>query len=490
MKILLISFSLLSLSFLDNAAQSGGYEKHFFDKTLRIDYYHTGSAADELITIDQMYRYGKWAGSKTNLLDDFNNGAYYIKVYDQTSRKLVYSKGFDSYFKEYQTTGKAIGGIQKTFHETALIPAPKNKIIFEIEKRDKRSALQKIFSAEIDPADYGIIEETISDNLAIVYNSISGGEPAVCVDVAVIGEGYAAAEKEKFESDLKKFSDLLLGSQPYKSFKDNFNIYGIYKPSEESGTDIPGAGIFKNTILNTTFYSLGSERYLLTEDNKSLRDLAALVPYDAIFIMVNHQRYGGGGIYNFYCTFTTDNQFSGYVFLHEFGHSFSGLADEYYTSDVAYNEFYPEGVEPVEPNITRETIKERVKWKHLIDGETETPTNWNKSEYDQIDAAWQMERRTLNEKISELKKQNASAEKIASLENEYNKKDKLHSERVNEFFTTNRHWGRVGVFEGAGYASEGIYRPMLDCLMFSKGAADLCRVCKEHAIKVIKNYIE
>ena len=150
---------------------------------------------------------------------------------------------------------------------------------------------------------------------------------------------------------------------------------------------------------------MGSERYILTEDNKAVRDLAAHVPYDAIYIMVNHARYGGGGIYNFFCTFTTDNQFRDYLFLHEFGHSFSGLADEYYTSDVQYNDFYPVGLEPLEPNITALSDPQNIKWKEFETPGIEIPSNWEKAKYDSMDYKWQAERRELNKKIAELKRE-------------------------------------------------------------------------------------
>ena len=185
--------------------------------------------------------------------------------------------------------------------------------------------------------------------------------------------------------------------------------------------------------MSTTFYSLGSERYVLTEDNKAVHDLAALVPYDAIYIMCNSPRYGGGGIYNFYCTFVSDNQFSDYIFLHEFGHSFSGLADEYYTSDVAYNDFYPKDLEPVEPNITRLLDKNNLKWKSLITPGIEIPTPWEKEDYDKMDYAWQKERRAMNNHIAELKRNMAPQKEIEAAQNEYNTKDKIHSDEVDKY---------------------------------------------------------
>ncbi len=269
-----------------------------------------------------------------------------------------------------------------------------------------------------------------------------------------------------------------------------FNIYGVFKASEESGVDEPTHGVFKNTALSCTFNSLGSERYLLTEDNKALRKIAAQVPYDAIFIMVNHNRYGGGGIYNLYCTFTSDNQWTDYLLLHEFGHSFAGLADEYYTSDVAYNDFYPRGVEPVEPNITALLDPGNVKWKNFLTPGIKIPTPWKKSEYDSLDMHWQAHRRTLNGKIAETKRNNNDPDSADNLQNEYNKLDSLHTLEMAKWLKSSKYLGKVGAFEGAGYASKGLYRPMLDCIMFSKGKKPYCKVCEAAIIRMIKYYSE
>ena len=463
---------------------------YFTDRTMRVDYYHTGNSNSELLTIDHIYTYGTWAGSLSNLIDNFNNGAYYYKIYDDKSGSLIYSKGFDSYFKEYQTSDDAMNGISKTFQETALIPAPKNKIKFTIWKRDSKNILNQVYSTIIDPADIYISTEAVDSRGVTVYKSFFSGDPHTKVDVVILGEGYTQDEKAKFEKDLKHFTELFIGQEPYRSLKDKFNIYGVYKASVDSGCDNPGAGIYKNTLFGTTYYSLGSERYILTEDNKTLRDIAANVPYDAIYIMINESRYGGGGIYNFYCTFITDNQFSDYIFLHEFGHSFSGLADEYYTSDVAYNDFYPKNVEPVEPNITRLLDKENLKWKNLITPGIEIPTPWEKTEYDKFDLAWQKVRRELNQKIAVLQRDRAPEKEIDSLKNKYNQLDKQHSEEVDQFLHKSKYWGKVGAFEGAGYSSEGMYRPMLDCIMFSKGTKPFCKVCEEHIKEVIKYYTD
>jgi hypothetical protein len=484
MKFIILSIILLPLLTM---AQNKKFEDYFIDKTMRVDYHHTGDAVSELITIDKMYQQGIWAGSIINLIDNFNNGAYYYKVYDAASGQLIYSKGFDSYFKEYQLSDEAINGLKKAYHETALIPYPKNKVRFAVEKRDKQNKLNEVFSAEIDPDDFYIIREPILDKSVKVYKEIDNGDPHTKVDVVILGEGYTEQEISKFEKDLKRYASLLVSHEPFKSHKNSFNVYGVLKPSEESGTDEPGAGIYKNTAINSTFYSLGSERYLLTEDNKTMRDLAAHVPYDAIFIMVNTPRYGGGGIYNFFCTFVSDNQFSDYVFLHEFGHSFGGLADEYYTSDVAYNEFYPKGVEPVEPNITY-LPDGNLKWNKFVSEGIEIPTPWEKEDYDKMDMSWQAKRRDMNTKIAEMKRNKAPQTEIDKLQEEYNKADREHSAEVDRYLKSSKYWEKTGAFEGAGYSAKDMYRPELDCLMFSKGTKPFCTVCEKHVEEVIKFY--
>ena len=377
---------LIILVFTIGAFAQGNpkFDDYFLDETLRIDYYHIGDAKTEVITIDKLHRYGIWAGSLNNLIDDFNNGSYYLKIYDSNSGKLIYSKGFDTFFGEYASSDNGINGIRKSYHETAIIPFPINKITFALEKRDDKNELKELFKTEIDPNSIYIIKDKISDENVEVIKPVYNGNPHNKVDIVILAEGYVKSEKEKFEKDLNRFVDYFFEQEPYKSQQSNFNIYGVFKPSEESGTDLPGADIFVNTVLNTTFWSLGSERYLMTEDNKTMRNLAAFVPYDAIYIQVNHSRYGGGGIYNQFCTYTTDNQFAKYLFTHEFGHSFSGLADEYYTSDVAYNDFFKPTIEPVEPNITALLDPQNVKWKKYLTKGIEIPTPWEKKEFDCI----------------------------------------------------------------------------------------------------------
>ena len=490
MKIVKILFVVLIINQFSFSQKVVNFDEYFSDQTMRIDYFHVGNATSEFITLDQIYDYGIWAGSLKNLIDNFNNGKYYFKVYDDSTNTLIYSKGFDSYFGEYQTSDDAHKGVQKAYSESAIIPSPKNKIRFVVEKRDDKNMLNVIYSSVIDPNDVKIIKESITDNSIHIFDDKDNGDPHKKVDIAIIGEGYQAYEKNKFARDLKSFTETFFKMEPYKSNKSKFNFHGVFKPSQESGTDEPRANIFKNTVLSTTFNSLGSERYLLTEDNKALRNVAAVVPYDAIVIMVNHSRYGGGGIYNSFCTFTTDNQWSDYLFLHEFGHSFAGLADEYYTSDVSYNNFYKPTVEPVEPNITALLDKSKLKWVADKTPGIQIPTPWEKNEFDSIDYKWQAERRALNSRIAELKRFKSSPTEIRKAEDDYAYKDKEHSTLIDRFLKSSQFYGKVGAFEGAGYQPKGLYRPMIDCIMFSKGKKPYCVVCNKAIVRIINYYSE
>lgn len=482
------NFAIVLLLFIGTA--HADFDEHFADKTLRIDYHHTGDANTEIVSIDRIYEYGMWAGSLKNLVDDLNYGAYFHKIYDAASGELIYSRGFDSYFKEYQTSSQGQNGVIKAFHESAIIPLPKTKIIFALDKRQKEGNVKEIFRAEIDPADVMIIRGEGPDPSVRVVKSLYNGDPHVKADIAIIAEGYTSEDEQKFLKDLKRFTDTFFKQDPCKSHKKLFNIYGVLKPSLQSGIDEPRHGSFRHSAVSATFNSMGSERYILTEDNKALRDIARHVPYDALYIMINHHRYGGGGIYNFYCTFTTDNQWSEYLMVHEFGHSFFGLADEYYTSDVAYEDFYPPGYEPAEPNITAALDPDNIKWKHLLADNIEVPTPWEKADYDEMALQWRELRKELNDRVAELRRNGAPEAEVKAAEEEYNRRDLEHAMKAHKYLAASKYAGKVGVFEGAGYATKGMYRPMMDCIMFTKAQKRFCTVCEDAMIRIITWYSE
>ncbi|MBP7461628.1 MAG: peptidase M64 [Candidatus Delongbacteria bacterium] len=466
------------------------FEDYFIDKTMRIDYLHIGHAEMELIVIDRIYQSGIWAGSRTNLIDQFNNGRYYTKVYGQSDGELIYSRGNDSYFGEYKLSDDGLKKTVKSYHESVLIPSPKSPVRLVIEHRKKDNTLETIFETVIDPSDWRIIREEPGDPAVIVEKVVEHGDPHTTLDLVILGEGYTTRQTEKFRRDLRRAADILLAAEPYHSYQQDLNIFGVLKPSRESGCDEPEAAIYKSTSLGATFNSLGSERYLLTEDNRSMRDIAGHVPYDAVIIMVNHSRYGGGGIYNSFCTFTSDNQWCDYILVHELGHSFAGLADEYYTSSTAYNDFYPRGIEPVEPNITALLDPTRMKWKDLLSPGIQLPTPWEKQEFDHSDSLWQIKRAAMNEAIRQLKLNRADQALIDSAIAEYDRTDWERGLQTQAYLKNCKAFGQVGAFEGAGYCSEGLYRPMIDCIMFSKGKKPYCQVCQHAVLKTIRHYLE
>ena len=480
----LLFFTVIMLSLSCQREQVSSFDTYFTNQTLRIDYFHTGDAKSETVETSQMYKYEIWGGSLVNLVDQLNYGAYYHKIYDQETGELIYSKGFDSYFKEYQVSTPAIEGKVKQFHETAIVPFPKSKIIFVLEKRDKAGKLSEVFRQEINPDD---AQKNPVDADVKVYTSLNNGDSHVRADIAIIGEGYTLEENQKFQEDLKRFTEVFFQAEPCKSHKNLFNIRGVLKSSADSGIDEPRAGIDKNTAVSATFNSMGSERYVLTEDNKSLRDIAGHVPYDALYIMVNHSRYGGGGIYNFYCVYTSDNINSDYLMVHEFGHSFFGLADEYYTSSTAYNDFYSPDYEPAEANITALKNPTNVKWKHLLSSNIEVPTPWKKNAFDSMDLNWQKNRSQLNTEIATLQKNGGSVEDVAKAKATYDQTSTQRDKEVQHYLESSEFAGKVGAFEGAGYASTGLYRPSINCIMFTR-TNYFCPVCQEAMVKVIDSY--
>lgn len=465
------------------------FDAYFVDRTLRVDYEHVGNATDEVFVLDRLVEQGAWAGSRVHLVDPFDNGRCVAKVYDLATGTLLFSRGFDSYFGEYRTTEEASGGVRRAYHESVLVPMPKAKARFALELRRADRRLEEAWSVEIDPASWRIVRERPDPSVLVMPAHVSG-DPHARLDVAILGEGYTLAEVGKFRADLDRFTAILLGAEPYARVRDRINVYGVLKPSDESGIDEPSHGSYKRTALGATFDSLGSERYVLTEDNRALRAVAAAVPYDALYIMVNSARYGGGGIYGLYATFTTDNQWHRYIFLHEFGHSFGGLADEYYTSSTAYNAFYPPGVEPTEPNITALLDPNRVKWGHLLTPGVPVPTPWEKAGYDARDMAYQKLRQELNEKIATARRAGAPAAEVAKLVEESERLSREHAQKMDAYLAGSSFVAVVGVFEGAGYSARGLYRPMLDCLMFSKGDKPLCKVCQAAVERRIDHFTE
>ena len=463
------------------------FDDYFVDKAMRVDLYQVGDGKDEIITIDHLYQEGVWPESRKHLLDPFGYGRYTVKLYDVASNRLIYSRGFDGMFGEYKTTTPALNGIKRVFKRSVRVPYPKQPVLFVIEMRDKKNLLHPLFNETIDPGDYHIIKETTAAG-DFVYEAQKIGDPHELVDLVFIAEGYLAEDRDKFKADVDRFVSYLFAIDPYKSARDRFNINGIFRPSSERAMDEPRQGVFKKTNLNASFNAFDLDRYMLIEEGHRLREIAAQAPYDAIVVLVNSKRYGGGGIYNDYCVTTVDHASSKHVFLHEFGHSFAGLADEYYLSDVAYNDFYPKGVEPLEPNITALLNPAQVKWKDLLSPGLAVPTDWGKEKIEALQMELQKNRQAQAGEIEKAKQKGLPEAKIKKIEEKYKEAGKAIVKRIEDVRKEYSYLdGKVGVFEGAGYAAKGLYRPMVYCLMIFNPKDEFCLVC-QRAIALMIDY--
>ena len=404
------------------------FDDYFVAKTLRIDYLLTGDNKSETACFVQMKEEPFWGGPQKNLTDPFGYGSYRYAAYDSATGKLLFSRGFSSLFQEWKGTAEA-KKMKRAWPMTAVMPFPKNTIRFVIEKRShETNQFEELFERFINPTDYFISRESV--NTCKYIKIRDSGDPQHHVDVAFLAEGYTATEMDKFLTDAKRISDYFMSVEPYASHSGSFNFYAVESPSEESGVTIPGKDIYVNTNIHSSFYTFDMDRYLTTSDTRSVYDIAANVPYDVIFVLVNSKRYGGGGFYNHYGQSTVDHALSNIVALHEFGHEFAGLADEYYTSEITYSDYYNLRFEPWEPNITT-NVDFGSKWKKMILPETPVPTP---------------------------------------------REDKFKSV--------------TGMFEGGGYLSKGIYSPVMDCRMKSNEAPLFCPVCQDAIRKMILFYSE
>jgi len=402
------------------------YEDYFTDNTLRLDFYHTGNKTTETLSFEKLVEEGEWSGQKNNLIDKFGYGNYFLKVFDNSTKTLIFSRGFSTLYQEWQTTEEAKNTL-RSFSGSVLMPYPKEKIIVEIYKRDRRNNFEKKFEREVDPKDYFIVKEKIKsfNNFKVHYS----GDPFSKLDIVFIPEGYTKDEMNKFHYDCKRFTGFLFDYTPFKENKDKIDIWGIEALSNESGTDVPGKNVWKNTLLNSHFYTFDSERYLMTTDYFTVRDVAANAPYDQIFLMVNTSTYGGGGVYNFYSMTCVDNKVANQVFVHEFAHGLAGLADEY-GNDPTYQDMYPPDIEPWEPNLTT-LVNFESKWKYLIETGTPIPTP-----------------------------------------------------------PDDKYKNKIGVFEGGGYVAKGVFRPTYNSIMNSFKSNEFNQVCINVLQKIINYYSE
>jgi hypothetical protein len=322
----------------------------------------------------------------------------------------------------------------------------------------------------VNPADPGIDRSAPSSQFK-VWPVMKNGEPKDKVDLLLMGDGYTAAEMEKWHNDARRMAEMLFAASPFKEHRNDFNVWAVDTPSEESGVARQSDGIYRRSPLRAAYDAFGSERYVLSFDNKRLREAAAAAPYEFIEIIVNDKKYGGGGIFNLYATVASDNAFTPYIFVHEFGHHFAGLADEYFTSDVAYSSS-AERLEPWEPNATADPRAS--KWKDLIAAGTPLPTPWAQDEF------------VKSQKETQARRREIRAKKLP--EQEMESLFRQEREQTTKLLEQGGFAGKVGAFEGALYEARGYYRPQTDCIMFTRDTVGFCAVCRRAIERVIALY--
>lgn len=440
-------------------------------QTMRLDYYHTGNSSQELFSIDRIVIEPlPWPGDMSKAIDDTNLGKYFFEVIDQKTKRVLYSRGFASIYGEWETTDEA-KAMMRTFSESLRFPAPDAPIDIILKKRDAKNKWTNIWKIQVDPNDT-FIDRSKTPAPARLIAIQKMGEPATKVDFLIVGDGYTAREAKKFEADARRLTEVLFATSPFKEHRSDFNVWALCPPATQSGISRPSTGVYHDSPVGATYDAFGSERYVLTFENRALRKVAQFAPYEFIEILANNRTYGGGGIFNLYSTVAADNAFANYVFVHEFGHHFAGLADEYYTSAVAYAPA-TDRVEPWEPNATALLDPSRFKWKDLVLPDTPIPTPWNKE-------AFEVYSREIQKRRAEIRKQKLPESVMEALFREELKHEQ-------EMFAQEKYAGRLGAFEGAMYEAKGYYRPEIDCIMFSR-TNHFCAVCRRAIERIINLY--
>lgn len=417
---------LMMLASLRLFAQSD-IAKPAAQQALRLDLAFAGDYKETNVYLDNLSVEPYWSGSPNSNIDKLGFGVYRISVADKESGTEIYTNGFCSLFQEWQTTAEA-KQLKRYFEQVVRVPMPSKPVHLSLTQRMFDGSVVEIFSLDIDPASMFISKE--KPTAFPVSQIVNGGDHRHCLDIAFIAEGYTANQMDKFRADVKSMADYLFTQAPFNRYASKINVWAIESPSEGEGADNPGTGYWNRTPVGSSLYTFGIDRYLTTTRHKQVMDVAANAPADVVYVLVNTPVYGGGGIYNHYNVSTSDHPLSKLVFIHELGHGLAGLGDEYFDSSVAYEGYYNLSVEPWEPNLTT-MVNFAAKWKDMIPANIPVPTPPS-AEYQSV----------------------------------------------------------VGVFEGGGYVSKGVYRPAYDCRMRTNNAQGFCPVCQRAIERVIETYVK
>ena len=462
-------FAALALSFSFGAVHAAS--DNLQPATVRVDYIHSGNALTDQYALERvLIEPLPWPGDTNRNFDDSNRGNNRVEVSDANTGHLLYSRDFSTIFGEWRSTDEA-SKISRGFHESVRFPKPDRPVKVRILKRDERNLFSVAWSADIDTDAPDVIRKQPPAPVKPIPIKVSGPSKDK-VDLLILGDGYTAGDMKKFEGDARRLAAHLFEVSPFRERANDFNVWAMAAPTQESGVSRPSTGIHHESVLGARYDIFGSERYVLTLDNRALRDLAQYAPYEFIEILVNNDTYGGGGIFGQFSTAAASNAWSNYLFVHEFGHHFAGLADEYYTSPVAYQSSDAR-MEPWEPNVTALRDPARIKWKQHVKAGTPLPTPWPKEAYEAYSRDYQKRRAALRAANRPEAEMNALFQ------------DDLVQTRA--MFANQAHRNEIGAFEGANYEAKGYYRPAMQCIMFDR-SEQFCSVCQDGITDIINLY--
>ena len=404
------------------------FADHFADKTLRVDYIFNGNASGQAICLDGLSALPTWAGRKHHLAELPLQGNGQIVMRNAASGKTIYTASFSSLFQEWLETDEA-RNVTKGFENTFLLPYPLQPVEIEITLLDPRRNVRASMKHIVHPNDV-LIEQKGNSHITPHKYLLHNDSPEKCIDVAILAEGYTLQEMQAFYEDADIACKSIFDHEPFKSMKKRFNVVAVASPSTDSGVSVPRLNEWKHTAFSSHFSTFYSDRYLTTSRVKAIHDALAGIPYEHIIILANTEEYGGGGIYNSYTLTTAHHPMFRPVVVHEFGHSFGGLADEYFYDNDVMTDTYPLDIEPWEQNISTQ-VDFAAKWKDMLSENTPVPT----------------------------------------------------PAEVSENYPT-------GVYEGGGYSAKGIFRPAENCRMRTNEYPAFCPVCQRALRKIIEFYTE
>ncbi|HEY4366908.1 MAG TPA: M64 family metallopeptidase [Steroidobacteraceae bacterium] len=440
-------------------------------QTMRVDYLHSGNALEQHYALDRVVIEPlPWPGNPARPIDTSNRGQNYFEVVDPKFNTVLYSRGYSTIFAEWRTTEEA-QHVNRGFQESLRFPKPDRPVRVRVLARDERNLFSVVWSVDVNP-NAGDIQRVAAPPLAKPIAIRDNGPSAQKVDLLILGDGYTQAETAKFEADARRLSDHLFTVEPFRSRARDFNVWAMTVPTQESGVSRPSNGTHHWSALGARYDIFDSERYVLTLDNRAFREIAQYAPYEFVEILVNNDTYGGGGIFGQFSTAAAGSKWAEYLFVHEFGHHFAALADEYYTSPVAYQSG-EERQEPWEPNVTSLQDAAHLKWRDKVTAGTALPTAWPKAEFEAFERDYQAKR-------AKLRAENRpEAEMDALFLKERAATEGLFSKAPNR--------SAIGAFEGADYQATGYYRSEMQCVMFNR-IDRYCQVCQDAIGTIIDLY--